>query len=91
VDFHLFNVEHIRANHVVLQQAMSFNRWGAEALYSESLTWYQGVYDLDQSAAQFGYTLYRTGFDLLIMIVCGVILRGIAFLLLIGLNRDRQR
>ncbi|TPX47429.1 hypothetical protein SeMB42_g03315 [Synchytrium endobioticum] len=70
---------------------LSFNRWGAEALYSESLTWYQDVYDLEQSASQFGYVLYRTGFDLFVMLMLGLFLRCIAFVLLILLNRDKQK
>ncbi|TPX35033.1 hypothetical protein SmJEL517_g02426 [Synchytrium microbalum] len=70
---------------------LSFNRWGAEALYTESLYWYQDVYDLAQSADQFGYVLYRTGFDLFVMVMLGLFLRAIAFVLLIVMNREKQK
>ncbi|KAJ3274969.1 hypothetical protein HK104_003993 [Borealophlyctis nickersoniae] len=70
---------------------MSFNKWGAEAMYSASLEPYRGVFDIDASAEQFGYTLGQVGKDLGIMFVIGIVQRVVAFGLLIWTNRDKQR
>ncbi|KAJ3085836.1 hypothetical protein HK102_013788 [Quaeritorhiza haematococci] len=70
---------------------MSFNKWGTEALFSEAVSSYKHVYDMTIAANAFGYTLDRTPMDLGIMFVIGVIHRIVAFVLLIVVNRDKQR
>ena len=72
-------------------QEMSFNKWGAEAAFSENITPYAKVYDVAGSAAFQGYTLYQVTKDLLMMLAIGFVHRIIAFVLLVGLNRDKQR
>lgn len=70
---------------------MSFDRWAAEAWYSEELLVFQGVFTIDLSADHFGYTLNRYGWDIFWLVMIGLIWRAIAFLLLVGLNRQKQR
>ncbi|KAL2918456.1 hypothetical protein HK105_201857 [Polyrhizophydium stewartii] len=70
---------------------LSFNKWGAEALYSEALAPYRGIYMVDFSAEQLGYTLDRFGFDVAMMLAIGVAWRVVGFVLMIALNRDKQR
>ncbi|KAJ3033261.1 hypothetical protein HDV00_006551 [Rhizophlyctis rosea] len=70
---------------------MSFNKWAAEAQFSESVMQYKDVYDIYSTAWAYGYILNRLSMDLLIMLGIGAVHRIIAFLLLIFLNRDKQR
>ncbi|TPX72646.1 hypothetical protein SpCBS45565_g00404 [Spizellomyces sp. 'palustris'] len=70
---------------------ISFNKWAAEALYSESVTPYEGIYDIQSPADMQGYTIGQVGLDLGMIIVIGVVQRLIAFGLMVGLNRDKQR
>ncbi|KAJ3047500.1 hypothetical protein HK097_011489 [Rhizophlyctis rosea] len=70
---------------------MSFNKWGAEAAFSENVAPYAQVYDTAGSARFQGYTLNQVTKDLLMMLAIGFVHRIIAFGLLIGLNRDKQR
>jgi hypothetical protein len=46
---------------------------------------------LEVSAGVWGYTLDRFGFDCSIELIMGLTYRVLAFFLLIGLNRDKQR
>lgn len=70
---------------------MSFNKWATEALYSESVTPYEGVYDIYEPARASGFTLGQVGMDLGMIVLIGFVQRFIAFGLMVGLNRDKQR
>jgi ABC-type multidrug transport system ATPase subunit len=69
----------------------SFNRWGAEALFSEALMPYRAVFQVEQVAGWYGYTLNRFWVDVHFMLLVGLVWRMLAFLLMIALNRDKQR
>ncbi|KAL7746683.1 hypothetical protein RI367_007962 [Sorochytrium milnesiophthora] len=73
------------------EQEMSFNKWGAEALYGEALALYDGVYDIQTASSGYGYTLYRYWTDIGMMVIIGCVFRVIAFLLMVFTHRDRQR
>lgn len=70
---------------------MSFNKWGAEALFSSSLRPYDAVYDIKDTAEANGYTLDREGFDLFMMFVIGVCFRVAAFIGLKLKDRAKQK
>ncbi|KAJ3177496.1 hypothetical protein HDU85_005863 [Gaertneriomyces sp. JEL0708] len=80
-----------RAWGIIFIWEMSFNKWATEAMYWESVKPYIGVYDLIPPAEAWGFTLDRFGFDLGMMVVIGLMLRVVAFGLMLGLNRDKQR
>lgn len=71
---------------------ISYARWGTEAWYSSELVIYDGVYEIQNiSAKLFGYTLQRYNFDLLCIFILGCAFRLIAFILMVCLNRQKQR
>ncbi|RKO84561.1 hypothetical protein BDK51DRAFT_32890 [Blyttiomyces helicus] len=70
---------------------MSFNKWAAEAQYSESLIPYDQVYNIEFSRERYGYTLNSTGEDLAICFAIGAVWRVIAFVLLVITHRDKQK
>jgi ABC-type multidrug transport system ATPase subunit len=71
---------------------MSFNRWAAEAWYSEELLIYDGVYEIWKvSTEHFGFTLNRFWTDIFWIVVIGCAARLLAFILLVLLNRQKQR
>ncbi|RKO90120.1 P-loop containing nucleoside triphosphate hydrolase protein [Blyttiomyces helicus] len=69
---------------------MSFNKWAAEAQYSESLTPYGQVYDIEFSRERYGYAIDDVTVDLSICFAIGVVWRVIAFVLLVITHRDKQ-
>eukprot|EP00455_Lapot_gusevi_P045021 TRINITY_DN5716_c0_g1_i5.p1 TRINITY_DN5716_c0_g1~~TRINITY_DN5716_c0_g1_i5.p1 ORF type:complete len:859 (+),score=112.28 TRINITY_DN5716_c0_g1_i5:76-2652(+) len=70
----------------------SYARWGSEALYHLETAPFTHIFRVHEvSAPIFGYTLDRFGFDIGMMCLIGMIYRLVAYLLLIGLNRDKQR
>ena len=71
---------------------MSYARWGAEAWYSEELLVFDGVFEIyNLSARYFGYVLDRFWLNMFIMFCIGVAWRVVAFLLLVLVNRQKQR
>ncbi|KAL7748707.1 hypothetical protein RI367_005860 [Sorochytrium milnesiophthora] len=70
---------------------LSFNKWGAEALYWEGVGQFDGVYDIQSVANNQGYTLDRFWFDAGMMAVLGCAFRVIALGLMLVTHRDRQR
>ncbi|KAL2916645.1 hypothetical protein HK105_203757 [Polyrhizophydium stewartii] len=70
---------------------LSFNKWGAEAMFSDSIWPYRDVYMIDLTAKTFGYTMNRFSVDVAMMFAIGVAWRIIAFVLMIVMNRDKQR
>ncbi|KAJ3099392.1 hypothetical protein HDU97_003225 [Phlyctochytrium planicorne] len=70
---------------------LSFNKWAAEAQYASTLAYYTHVYDTDRSAAFFGYSLTQINMDYIMILVIGIGLRIIGFVLLVLLNRDKQK
>ncbi|KAJ3315090.1 hypothetical protein HDV04_004231 [Boothiomyces sp. JEL0838] len=72
--------------------SISYNRWGTELFYSGELSPMKTIYQVDQiSQPIFGYTLGREGFDLLMMITIGVVLRIIGFIAIRLYNLEKQR
>jgi hypothetical protein len=69
---------------------LSFNKWGSEALYSYSALPYSKVFDVNESAKAFGYTLGRETYDLSMMVIIGILFRFIGYICLTVLNRRRQ-
>ncbi|KAI9102428.1 hypothetical protein DFS34DRAFT_390951 [Phlyctochytrium arcticum] len=77
--------------HIIFIWEMSFNKWAAEALYSESVKYYEGVYDLAAAATHDGYTLNTFGRNMGMIVLIGVVQRLVAFVLMIATHRDKQR
>ncbi|KAJ3096207.1 hypothetical protein HK100_005627, partial [Physocladia obscura] len=67
------------------------NRWASEVLLELWIGRYQNVYNMSVPESIFGYASYYTTRNLLLMLVNSVAYRTIAFVLLILLNRDKQR
>ncbi|KAJ3005446.1 UNVERIFIED_CONTAM: hypothetical protein HDU68_004605, partial [Siphonaria sp. JEL0065] len=71
--------------------AISYNRWSTEAWFSKELSIFSGVYQITAAADDFGYVLNKEGMNLALCFVIGLILRGIAFALMVLLHRDKQK
>ena len=70
----------------------SWARWAAEGWFYSETKWYRDVFMVDEvSAPLFGYTMDRFGWDCFMCILIGAMYRVIAAVLLLGLNRERQR
>lgn len=70
---------------------ISYARWAVEALYSEELTPFRKIYQVDAvSANTTGYTLDRYGLDIFIMFLLGTSIRVIGYFVLIFYNRKKQ-
>ncbi|KAJ1342996.1 hypothetical protein BSLG_002421 [Batrachochytrium salamandrivorans] len=63
---------------------------GAVTQYSETVNIYKGVYDIALTNRS-GYTLDRIPFDFGMMVLIGLAWRAVAFILMISLNREKQR
>jgi len=68
-----------------------FNMWGAEALFSETLRSFDHLYDNDFTNFGYEYTFDRVVFDYAMMFVIGIGWRMFAYILMIFLNREKQR
>ncbi|KAI8838034.1 P-loop containing nucleoside triphosphate hydrolase protein [Chytriomyces cf. hyalinus JEL632] len=70
---------------------MSFNKWAAEANYAASILVYRNKLDIDLMASIWGYSLSQVNLDLFMCVIIGIVMRVIGFILMISLNRDKQR
>ncbi|KAI8924958.1 hypothetical protein BC831DRAFT_512884 [Entophlyctis helioformis] len=66
-------------------------KWAAEAFYSESVQPFKDVYLTSITTKALGYTVDRYAFDVLMMLVLGVAFRAVAFVLMLVINREKQR
>ncbi|KAJ3114227.1 hypothetical protein HDU96_002396 [Phlyctochytrium bullatum] len=71
--------------------SIGVNRWAAETQFTLSMERYAGVYNLDRSAGVYGYERGQTTRNLLVMLGLGVAYRVVGFVLMVTLNRDKQR
>ncbi|KAJ3284820.1 hypothetical protein HDU79_007841 [Rhizoclosmatium sp. JEL0117] len=71
--------------------AISYNRWAIEAWYSQELNVFQDVYQISAAAGRFGYVLNKEAMNLGLCFVIGLVLRIIAFALMVLLHRDKQK
>ncbi|KAJ3121730.1 hypothetical protein HK098_003431 [Nowakowskiella sp. JEL0407] len=67
---------------------LSFNKWGAEILFSEYTKPYEHIYNNDVTLGIYGYTVDRNGLDFAIGFLIGLGLRAFAFVLL-GTDKER--
>ena len=65
--------------------------WLSEGYFTENISPYRYLYDVDDAANALGYTLDQFGLDLAMLFVLGTVCRVLAFLGLRFLNRQRQR
>ncbi|KAJ3109532.1 hypothetical protein HDU97_005189 [Phlyctochytrium planicorne] len=70
---------------------LSYNRWATEAFFSEELSVFKDVYDIEGAAEHYGYVLDKSSLNLLYMFLIGIGLRLTAFVFMILLNRDKQK
>ncbi|ORY42611.1 hypothetical protein BCR33DRAFT_851653 [Rhizoclosmatium globosum] len=70
---------------------MSFNKWAAEASYAASIAVYKERLDIDLMASIWGYTLTQLPLDIFMCLAIGIVMRVVGFVLMISLNRDKQR
>ncbi|KAJ3015720.1 UNVERIFIED_CONTAM: hypothetical protein HDU68_012591 [Siphonaria sp. JEL0065] len=70
---------------------IGMNRWAAEALFALWIERYLDVYDPEVPNSYFGYELEKTVRNLGYMIVIALAYRVVAFVLLVMLNRDKQK
>ncbi|KAJ3263491.1 hypothetical protein HDU77_010608 [Chytriomyces hyalinus] len=71
--------------------AMSYNRWATEAWFSRELSVFADVYNVTASAERYGYVLNKEEVNLGYSFVIGFVLRIVAFILMVLLNRDKQK
>ncbi len=77
--------------HYDFLMSLSFVRWGVEALYSEVLSPFRGLYQVDAiSAPATGYTLDRVSVDFFLMFLLGTLLRALCYVVLVTFNRHKQ-
>ena len=71
---------------------LSYARWASEAFFTSETGPYRRLFMVEEvSAPLFGYTLDRMGTDFGLCILVGLVLRALAFLLLISVNRHKQK
>jgi len=70
---------------------MSYARWSNEAFFSLESHEYLVAFDVSAISDYWGYTLGRVEMDFLIMFGIGTIYQIIAFVLLVVVDRDKQR
>ncbi|ORY53533.1 PEP carboxykinase-like protein [Rhizoclosmatium globosum] len=71
--------------------ALGTNRWASEALFESWIEQYIDVFDTSIPNDHFGYELGRSTRNLLLMVVVALGYRVIAFILMVCLNRDKQK
>ncbi|KAI9340587.1 hypothetical protein BDR26DRAFT_861433 [Obelidium mucronatum] len=67
------------------------NRWAADSLFSLWIERYLDIYDPEVPNSYFGYALGNTTRNLIYMVVIALAYRVVAFVLLVLLNRDKQK
>ncbi|KAJ3330242.1 hypothetical protein HDU76_006138 [Blyttiomyces sp. JEL0837] len=67
------------------------NRWAAEAQYDEWVSRYEGIYSTQNALDAFGYGKGFRNRNLIVMLFIGIAYRVIGFILMVCLNRDKQR
>ena len=77
--------------HMSLLLMFSYNRWTAEAQYSDIISTYSQVYITDGELLKYGFTLNRVEYDFAMAALIGTGSRVIALLLMIYINRQKQR
>jgi hypothetical protein len=71
---------------------LSYARWATEAWFATETGPYRQLFMVDDvSAPLFGYTLDRLPLDFSMCIVIGIVLRVVAYGLLVSVNRHKQR
>lgn len=68
---------------------ISYAKWGAEALYSQEVGFFKGVYDIQSSADVYGYDLNNYSLDIGMMMVIGTALRILSFSVMMFFQRKR--
>ncbi|KAJ3284823.1 hypothetical protein HDU79_007844 [Rhizoclosmatium sp. JEL0117] len=71
--------------------AISYNRWAVEAWFSRELSIFDGVYQILEAAGYYGYVLNKEAMNLWLCFLIGLVLRVIAFGLMVLLNRGKQK
>ena len=71
--------------------AISPNRWAADTQFGLWAGYYEGVYDVPRGAELFGYELHQVSRNLCIMLALGTGFRVLAYILMISLQRSKQR
>ncbi len=86
------SITQLRGWHMSWIQDISYARWSSEAWFHYETLPYRDMYMVEEvSAALFGYTLDRLGYDIAMILIIGTVYRIIAFALLVLLNREKQR
>ncbi|KAI8821183.1 hypothetical protein BJ741DRAFT_637718 [Chytriomyces cf. hyalinus JEL632] len=67
------------------------NRWASEVLFILWIERYSAVYDLGVPTEYFGYQVGQTARNLWVMVGIAVAYRVVAFVLLVSLNRQKQK
>ena len=70
---------------------MQFARWAIEAFYASEVVIYKGLFNIDNGAAIYGFTLGRVPFDFAMLFTIGFVYQVLGFVFLIIINRDKQR
>ncbi|KAI3654726.1 hypothetical protein MP228_000106 [Amoeboaphelidium protococcarum] len=70
---------------------ISYAKWASEALFDGEVSNFGNVYQVELAASLYGYTLNRFTFDLCMALLIGSVFRVIAYVLMIVMNRDKQK
>lgn len=63
----------------------------AEGLFTECVTPFTGVYQIDEVAKATGYTLDRFWVDVVALVIIGTVYRALVYAGLVLVHRNRQR
>ncbi|KAJ3416423.1 hypothetical protein HDV05_001581 [Chytridiales sp. JEL 0842] len=85
------SVEKARSWGVSFIWDISYARWCTEAFYSQEVETYVNVFDIQSAAKNYGYQLGNVTNNLGFAFLIGVVLRLIALVLMLVMNRDKQR
>ena len=69
----------------------SYNMYATEAYVSETMTFYDHIWDSSLPNTNYGYQMGRVGFDLIMMFVIGLVWRTLGYFCMVYLNREKQR
>ena len=81
----------VKGWHLLWLWQASPGTWFSEGYFTENVTPYEYLYQINMAADKLGFTLYRFSLDLLVLFAIGCTYRVLAFLLLRVFNRKANR
>jgi hypothetical protein len=81
----------VRKAHMGWLWELSYGKHAAEAMMQYDSKIYASFYDLEDVSDSMGYNLNRAFINLSVMLAIGTVMRAATFVLMIALNREKQK